>query len=85
MKKINQRTCIATGGKFDKSELIRIVKYNGKFSLDINHNLPGRGAYFKKDKNLVKTIKTKKLLHRTFKEKVAEEVYDELIKYIEEE
>ncbi|TCG10380.1 DUF448 domain-containing protein, partial [Mycoplasma todarodis] len=27
MKKNNQRTCIATGQKFDKSELIRVVKF----------------------------------------------------------
>ncbi|CAM9104139.1 YlxR family protein [Mycoplasma todarodis] len=85
MKKNNQRTCIATGQKFDKSELIRVVKFNGEYSVDKEHNLPGRGAYFKKDKDLVKTIKTKKLLHRAFKEQVSEMVYEELIKYIEEE
>ncbi|CAM9117878.1 YlxR family protein [Mycoplasma marinum] len=81
----NLRTCIITNGKFDKSKLIRVVRYQGEFKIDKNHNLPGRGAYFQKNKNIVDEIRKKRLLHRAFKENVPNEVYEELIKYIREE
>ncbi len=84
LKTNNTRTCIATGKKTDKSNLIRIVKQKNKISIDTKQKLPGRGCYITKDPNLADKLLKQKLLHKAFKTQVDNRVYEELIKILKE-
>ena len=63
VKKIPLRTCVVTNEKCPKNDLIRIVKTpEDKILVDLTGKLNGRGAYIKKDLEVLeKEIKTKKL------------------------
>ncbi len=74
-----------THQKKDKSELIRIVKYNETIQLDKEQNLPGRGVYIDKNPETIEKIKAKKVLHKAFRTNVAPTIYDEIIKKIKGE
>ena len=50
MKKIPMRTCVITGEKLPKYELIRIVRTpEGNIEIDETGKRNGKGAYLKKD------------------------------------
>ena len=53
-KKIPMRTCVITHEKYPKKELIRIVRTpEGKVEIDLTGKANGRGAYLKKDKEVI--------------------------------
>ena len=53
-KKIPMRTCVVTHEKCEKRQLIRVVRDpNGKVIVDESGKLNGRGAYLKKDKDVI--------------------------------
>lgn len=83
-RKIPLRTCIITKEKLPKQELIRIVKNNeNKVFVDLTGKSNGRGAYIKKDIEVLnKAIKTK-ALSRHLEIELNEEIYEELRKIIE--
>lgn len=86
MKKLPQRRCVGCKNSFDKKELIRVVKDSeGNISLDPTGKKNGRGAYLCKSKECFETAYKKKQLESSFKCKVSEEIYknllDELEKY----
>ena len=62
-RKVPMRTCVVTREKYPKQELIRIVKNNdNQVFVDLTGKSNGRGAYIKKDLDvLAKAIKTKVL------------------------
>ena len=62
-KKIPLRTCVITKEKLPKQELIRVVKDNeNNVFIDLTGKSNGRGAYIKRDINVLDTaIKTKAL------------------------
>ena len=76
MQHIPVRECILCHKKFEKSELLRIVKNEHGIELDKTQKKEGRGAYIctecKKSENLYK----KRALDRAFKQKVSDEIYD---------
>ena len=74
------RTCIATQEKKRKDELIRIVKINDEYMIANKKYLYGRSAYVSKDMNLFQIILKKRLLNKTFRTKVPQEIYDKLKK-----
>lgn len=78
-KKIPYRTCVVTKERLEKKELIRIVKNNeGKVFVDLTGKSNGRGAYIKKNiEVLEKAIKTK-ILERHLETTISDEIYDEL-------
>lgn len=81
---LNSRKCIATGEIKPKEQLIRIVKTkNGTYEVD--SDAKGRGAYVSRDANTINEIAKKRLLHRSFKTNVPQEVYDKLIEKLKEE
>ena len=46
MKKIPQRRCCGCGERFDKRDLVRVVRSPaGEIALDVTGKMPGRGAY----------------------------------------
>lgn len=83
MKKIPLRRCVVTKEQLPKSELLRIVKdkENNVFP-DITGKANGRGAYIKKDINVLKTAKDKKILERSLETNISEEVYEKIEKII---
>lgn len=84
MKKISLRRCVVTKEQLPKNELLRIVKdKNGNVTFDITGKSSGRGAYIKKDIEVLKKAKDKKILERVLEAKISEEVYksiEEIIK-----
>jgi predicted RNA-binding protein YlxR (DUF448 family) len=79
----NNRKCIVSNKVLNKNELIRIVKTKDK-KFYVNSDKSGRGAYVFNEKNSIKEVIKKKLLHKAFKMDVPKEVYDELEKIIKE-
>jgi len=78
-RKIPLRTCVVSKEKLPKQELIRVVKNNENIVIvDLTGKSNGRGAYIKKDKDVLdKAIKTK-ALERHLEVEIPDNVYDEL-------
>ncbi len=85
MKKIPLRSCVVTKEKLPKKELIRIVKdKENNISIDSTGKANGRGAYLKKDIEVIKKAKISKVLDRALETNIPDKIFDELEKYIEE-
>lgn len=83
MKKIPLRRCVVTKEQLPKKELLRIVKNKeNNIFVDLTGKANGRGAYIKKDINVLKTAKDKKILERALEAPISEEVYKEIEKVI---
>lgn len=83
MKKIPLRRCVVTKEQLPKVELLRIVKNKeNEIFVDLTGKANGRGAYIKKDVNVLKTAKDKKILERAMESQISEEVYEEIEKVI---
>ncbi len=83
MKKIPLRRCVVTKEQLPKGELLRIVKNKeNNIFVDLTGKANGRGAYIKKDINVLKTAKEKKILERALEAPISEELYDEIEKVI---
>jgi len=83
-RKIPLRTCVISKEKLPKQELIRVVRNNeNQVFVDITGKSNGRGAYIKKDiEVLEKAIKTK-ALERHLEITIPGSVYEELRSIIE--
>lgn len=83
-KKQPQRKCIACQERDNKKGLLRIVKNKeGQIFLDKTLKANGRGAYIcETSECLTKAIKSK-ALNRAFKMEVSQEVYENLLKELE--
>ena len=79
MKKIPQRTCVITKEKCDKKDLLRIVKNKeGQVFLDSTGKENGRGAYLKKELDVIEKAEKTKLLERVLEIEVPSEIYEEM-------
>lgn len=74
------RTCSACRKKTNKSELIRIVRVGDSIIVDETGKGQGRGAYICNNKTCIDKCVAKKLLNRSFKTQVGEDVYDVIAK-----
>ena len=73
------RMCIACRAMKDKRDLLRIVKdKTGEISVDNTGKKNGRGAYICKDEECLKKLEKQKLLNKTFKTNVDNEVYKKI-------
>lgn len=80
MKKIPMRSCLITKEKLPKKDLIRIVRTpEGNVIIDEVGKANGRGAYLKKDIEVINKAKSNKVLERVLEVKVPDNIYDELI------
>lgn len=62
VKKIPLRKCVVTQERLPKKELLRIVKNNeGQVFVDLTSKANGRGAYIKKDLEILNLAKQKNL------------------------
>ena len=83
LKKIPLRTCIVTKERLPKSELIRIVRTpEGTVIIDSSGKQNGRGAYVKKDIEVINMALKNKILNRHLQVEVPEVIYEELKKII---
>ena len=78
------RSCAVTREKLEKKDLIRVVRTSeGEVFVDETGKLSGRGAYIKKDIEVLNTAKKNKALEKALEVSISDEVYDELEKIID--
>ena len=78
-KKIPMRSCIITKEKLPKKELIRVVRTpEGEIVIDEIGKANGRGAYLKKDIEVIKKAKNNKVLNRVLEVEVPDSIYEKL-------
>ena len=84
VKKIPLRTCVVTREKLPKNDLLRIVRTpNGEVVVDESGKMNGRGAYIKKDVQVLEQAKKKKILERHLECMIEESVYDDIREKLE--
>ena len=79
-KKVPLRQCLACREMKPKSELIRIVKLadTNEFVFDSTGKLNGRGAYICNNEDCISLVVKKKLINKSYKTNIANEIYDNL-------
>lgn len=83
-RKIPLRSCVVTGEKLPKQELLRIVRNKeGEVFVDETGKKNGRGAYIKKDIAVLEKEKSKKILEKRLECNIGEDVYEEIRKICE--
>ena len=81
-KKIPMRTCVVSHEKYPKKELIRVVRTpEGDVVVDDTGKQNGRGAYLKKDMEIIEKARNSKILERHLEVNIDNSVYDELLNY----
>lgn len=84
MKKVPLRKCVVTQLQFPKQELIRVVLTpEGLVEIDETGRKNGRGAYLKRDVEVVERARQNRALERALKTKVESSVYDQLVTYVQ--
>ena len=84
MKKMPERTCVITKEKTLKKDLLRVVRDNtGNVSVDTTGKANGRGAYLKKDKEVINKAKTTKALERILEVTISDSIYEEMLKPVD--
>ena len=76
------RTCMVCRQKFDKDNLIRIVKTPQGVQIDSNHTMQARGTYICKNTQCHDKLKKQRSLNSAFKTEIPQQVYDEILKAI---
>ena len=78
-KKIPMRTCVVTRESLPKKELIRVVRdKSGNVIIDESGKQNGRGAYLKKDLDVIKKAKKSKIIERALGVNIPDSLYEDL-------
>ena len=78
-KKIPMRTCVVTRESLPKKELIRVVRdKSGNVLIDESGKQNGRGAYLKRDLDVIKKAKKSKILERALGVNILDSLYEDL-------
>ncbi len=81
VKKIPLRKCVVTNERFEKKQLLRVVKSpEGIVAVDLTGKANGRGAYLSKDPAVILQAKKTKVLERHLEVVIPDAVYDDLLK-----
>ena len=65
IKKVPMRSCVVTHEKCEKKDLIRVVRTNeSEVLVDLTGKMNGRGAYIKKDIDVLKKAQKSKALDK---------------------
>lgn len=84
VRKIPLRTCVITKEQLPKKELLRIVRTpEHDVIVDETGKANGRGAYIKKDLEVLEKAKKSKILEKRLECNIEDSVYDEIKKIIE--
>ena len=77
------RSCVVTGEKCEKRDLLRVVRdKDGHVFIDVSGKANGRGAYLKKDIEVIKKAKKSKILDRRLEVVIPDSIYEELVNMI---
>ena len=83
-RKIPLRSCVITKEQLPKQELLRVVKTpEGEVKVDETGKLNGRGAYIKKDIQVLEKARKSKILDKRLECTINDSVYDEIKQIIE--
>ena len=78
-RKVPMRSCVVSHEKLPKSELIRVVNNAEKgVIVDLSGHINGRGAYIKRDINVLEQAIKSKVLEKHLEAKIDDSIYDEL-------
>lgn len=84
MKKMPERTCVVTKEKTLKKDLLRVVRdKEGNVSVDLTGKANGRGAYLKKDAEVIKKAQTTKILDRILEVNIPDTIYEEMLNLVD--
>ena len=84
MKKMPERTCVITREKTLKKDLLRVVRDNtGNVTVDTTGKANGRGAYLKKDTEVINKAKTTKALERILEVTIPDSIYEEMLSLVD--
>ena len=84
VRKIPLRTCVVTREKLPKMELLRIVRTpDGGVVVDESGKMNGRGAYIKRDVQVLEQARKKKVLERHLECSIDDSVYEEIKNVLE--
>ena len=84
VKKIPLRTCVVTHESLPKKDLLRIVRTpEGDIVVDETGKVNGRGAYIKKDLEVLEKAKKTKILENRLECEIEESIYENIKKIIE--
>ena len=73
------RCCIVTREKLPKKELLRIVRgSDGVVSVDMTGKVNGRGAYIKKDIDVLEKAIKSKILEKALETTISDKVYEDI-------
>jgi predicted RNA-binding protein YlxR (DUF448 family) len=82
-RKVPLRTCVVSNEKCEKKDLLRVVRNNeGMVFVDETNKANGRGAYLKKDKDVILKAQKTKILERHLNTKIEDEIYEILLSKI---
>lgn len=83
-RRIPLRTCVITKEQLPKQELLRIVRTKeGEVLVDETGKVNGRGAYIKKDLEVLEKAIKGKVLEKKLEIKIDDSVYEKIKKAIE--
>lgn len=78
-RKIPMRSCVVTKEQYPKQELIRIVRVDeNTVKVDLTGKSNGRGAYIKKDINVLEQAKKSNILSKRLEIEIPNSIYEEL-------
>lgn len=79
-KKLVLRTCVCSKEVCEKKDLFRIVRTpEHQVIVDLKGKANGRGAYLKKDKEIILKASKTKVLDKKLEVEVPQSIYDELL------
>lgn len=82
-KKIPLRSCIISRERLPKKELLRIVRTpEGNIIIDESGKANGRGAYVKKDINIINKARLNKQLENHLECNIPDSIYEEIVNII---
>lgn len=84
-KKIPIRSCVVTKEKCEKKDLLRIVRTpESNVIVDITGKANGRGAYLKKDIEVINKAEKTKILERILEVEIKTSVYEDARNLVKE-
>ena len=83
MRKVPERSCVITREKYAKKDLLRVVRdKEGNVTVDQTGKANGRGAYLKKDAEVIEKARKTKALERILEVTIPDSIYDEMLEII---
>ena len=75
------RKCVACRNCKQQNEMLRIARINNEYVIGKNNTLGGRGAYVCRNKDCVDLTIKKRLLNKSFKTNLENQIYEKLGEY----